>query len=148
MIIFLFPSCYKPQSRWTEMNSHGKTSNPMKRQMVRPVNGFGKSSAVPSHLRACMLGHPAVSDSETPRSGAHQAPLSMGFPRQGSWGGLPFPSPEDLPDLGIQLAIKELSHIKRYTCHVLMRLCSSMFQCFQALFFCSVKGQGSRNADW
>ena len=30
------------------MNSHVKTSNPMKRQMVRPVNGFSKSSAVPS----------------------------------------------------------------------------------------------------
>ena len=32
----------------------------------------------------------------------HQAPLSMGFPRQESWSGLPFPSPEDLPDPGIK----------------------------------------------
>ena len=31
----------------------------------------------------------------TPPSIAHQAPLSMGFPRQGYWNGLPFPSPED-----------------------------------------------------
>ena len=30
-----------------------------------------------------------------------QAPLSMGFSRQEYWGGLPFPSPEDLPDSGI-----------------------------------------------
>ena len=29
---------------------------------------------------------------------ARQAPLSMGFPRQGYWSGLPFPSPGDLPD--------------------------------------------------
>ena len=29
---------------------------------------------------------------------AHQAPLSMGFSRQGYWHGLPFPSPGDLPD--------------------------------------------------
>ena len=29
-------------------------------------------------------------------------PLSMGFPRQECWSGLPFPSPEDLPDLGIE----------------------------------------------
>ena len=29
---------------------------------------------------------------------AHQAPLSMGFPRQEYWSGLPFPSPGDLPD--------------------------------------------------
>ena len=27
-----------------------------------------------------------------------QAPLSRGFPRQGYWSGLPFPSPGDLPD--------------------------------------------------
>ena len=33
---------------------------------------------------------------------AHQAPLSMGFPRQEYWSGLPFPSPEDLPDSGIK----------------------------------------------
>ena len=32
---------------------------------------------------------------------AHQAPLSMGFFRQGYWSGLPFPSPGDLPDPGI-----------------------------------------------
>ena len=31
-----------------------------------------------------------------------QAPLSMGYPRQKYWSGLPFPSPGDLPDSGIQ----------------------------------------------
>ena len=31
-----------------------------------------------------------------------QAPLSTGFPRQKYWSGLPFPSPEDLPDLRIE----------------------------------------------
>ena len=33
---------------------------------------------------------------------ADQAPLSMGFPRQDYWSGLPFPSPGDLPDGGIK----------------------------------------------
>ena len=33
---------------------------------------------------------------------AHQLPLSMGFSRQGYWSGLPFPSPEDLPNPGIK----------------------------------------------
>jgi len=28
---------------------------------------------------------------------AHQAPQSMGFPRQKYWSGLPFPPPGDLP---------------------------------------------------
>ena len=38
-----------------------------------------------------------------PGTVAHQAPLSMGFPRQEYWSGLPFPSPGDLPDPGIEL---------------------------------------------
>ena len=33
---------------------------------------------------------------------AYQAPLSMGFSRQKYWSGLPFPSPGDLPDPGIE----------------------------------------------
>ena len=40
--------------------------------------------------------------SATPRTVAPQAPLSMGFPRQGYWSGLPFPSPEEVPDPGIE----------------------------------------------
>ena len=35
---------------------------------------------------------------------AHQAPLSMGFPRREYWSGLPFPSPWDLPNPGIEPA--------------------------------------------
>ena len=35
---------------------------------------------------------------------ARQVPLSMGFPRQGYWSGLLFPSPKDLPDPGIEAA--------------------------------------------
>ena len=33
-----------------------------------------------------------------PRTVAHQSPLSMEFSRQEYWNGLPFPSPEDLPN--------------------------------------------------
>ena len=33
---------------------------------------------------------------------ACQAPLSLEFPRQEYWRGLPFPSPGDLPDPGIE----------------------------------------------
>ena len=33
---------------------------------------------------------------------AYQAPLSMRFSRQEYWSGLPFPSPGELPNLGIQ----------------------------------------------
>ena len=38
----------------------------------------------------------------TPWTAAHQAPVSMGFFRQEYWSGLPFPSPGDLPDPGIE----------------------------------------------
>ena len=39
---------------------------------------------------------------ETPRTVAHQAPLSMEFSWQECWSGLPFPTPGDLPDPGIK----------------------------------------------
>ena len=35
---------------------------------------------------------------------ASQAPLSMAFPRQAYWSGLPFPTLRDLPEPGIELA--------------------------------------------
>ena len=38
----------------------------------------------------------------TPWTVARQAPLSMEFSRQEYWSGLPFPSPGDLPDPGIE----------------------------------------------
>ena len=38
----------------------------------------------------------------TPWTAAHQALLSMGFPRQEYWSGLPFPTPGDLPNTGIE----------------------------------------------
>ena len=41
-------------------------------------------------------------DSANPWTVAHQAPLSMEFPRQEYWTGLPFPPPEDLPNPGIK----------------------------------------------
>ena len=33
---------------------------------------------------------------------SRQAPLSMGFFRQEYWSGLPFPSPGDLPNAGVE----------------------------------------------
>ena len=33
---------------------------------------------------------------------AHQAPLAKGFSRQEYWNGLPFPSPGEIPDPGIE----------------------------------------------
>ena len=38
----------------------------------------------------------------TPWTIARQPPLSVGFPREEYWRGLPFPTPGDLPDPGIE----------------------------------------------
>ena len=46
---------------------------------------------------------------------AHLAPLSMGFPWQEYWIGLPFPSPGDLPDPGIEPESPALAG-KFFTC--------------------------------
>ena len=48
------------------------------------------------------VSHSVVSDSLWPTRLALQAPLPMGFSRQEYWSGLPFPSPEGLPDPGTE----------------------------------------------
>ena len=45
----------------------------------------------------------------TPWTVARQAPLFLGFPRQEYWSGLLFPSPGDLPDLGVKPASPALT---------------------------------------
>ena len=52
----------------------------------------------------------------------HQAPLSMGFPRQEHWSGLPFPSPGGLLDPGIESRLLHCKGIlyRRATREVLM----------------------------
>ena len=55
----------------------------------------------------------------TPGTVARQAPLSMGFPRQEHWSGLPFLTPGDLPDPGIKhIHLLSLSHwqVALYPC--------------------------------
>ena len=57
-----------------------------------------------------LFSHEVVSNSfATPWTVTHQAPLPTGFPRQESWSGLPFPSPGDLPDSGMEPACPELA---------------------------------------
>ena len=51
-----------------------------------------------SHIVSCSV----ISDSVTPWTVAHQAPLSMEFSRQKYWSGLPFLSPENLPNPEIE----------------------------------------------
>ena len=54
-----------------------------------------------THAHLCVLSCDRVFG--TPWTVACQAPLSMKFFRQEYWSGLPFPSPRNLPDPGIEL---------------------------------------------
>ena len=46
--------------------------------------------------------HSSILAWRIPWTTALQPPLFMGFPKQEYWSGLPFPSPGDLPDPGIE----------------------------------------------
>ena len=77
---------------------------------VRPLDGSPSASPIPGILQARTLEWVAISFSSawkwkvkvkslsrvrlftTPWTAAHQAPLSMGFSRQGYWSGVPLPS--------------------------------------------------------
>ena len=91
---------------------HITTQVELKRIMLRqqkPISFFtGLSSRKPKSLLAeiraalvPMFIWSVASNSATPGI-AHQAPLSIVFPRQEHWSGLPFPPPGDLPDPGIE----------------------------------------------
>ena len=54
----------------------------------------------PWHCCCCLV---ILNSFVTPWTVAHQAPLSMGFPRQEYWNGLPFPFPGDLLNPGIEV---------------------------------------------
>ena len=62
-------------------------------QMYKPTNACIHAQLFQSCLT---LRHPMD------RGACCQAPLSMGFPRQEYWSGLPFPPPGDLRDPGIK----------------------------------------------
>ena len=72
-------------------------------------NPWKQSNFVHKHskngkLSVCVV----VSDSKTPWTVARQAPLSMGFPRQEYWSGLPFPTPGGSSQSSDQIFISKL----------------------------------------
>ena len=67
---------------------------------------FNISDSIFSTTHVCTFSHvwlfQLFATPWTSGSSAHQGPLSMGFPRQEYWSGLPFPTPGDLPHPGIK----------------------------------------------
>ena len=71
-------------------------------QVVDESRLAGRWSHIFCWMLMLLLGHSVMSDFATAWNVAHQAPLSMGFPRQEYWSGLPCPSPGDLSGPGIE----------------------------------------------
>ena len=66
------------------------------------LHGFDAWLCCLAGMRACAC--LIMSDSATPWTVTHQAPLCMGFSRQEYWSGLPCPTPGDLFNPGIEPA--------------------------------------------
>ena len=79
-----------------------------------------------------------------PWTADHQAPLSLGFPRQGYWNGFPFPPPGNLPNPGIKPFV---SCFGRWIIYLLSHLGSPRGSCWlviilhQGLVNLFLKGQ-------
>ena len=87
----LLPTLQNPEQRLlNKMDDHCVSLGPLKE-----TNSLkGKWSEVKSLSRVRLF--------MTPWTVAYQASQTMGFSRQEYWSGLPFPSPGDLPDPGIE----------------------------------------------
>ena len=68
-------------------------------------HGYPPENHRPSDLTVCVCCAQSRSHAHLchPRAGSHQAPLSMGFPRQGGRSGLPLGSPQEIfPSQGLR----------------------------------------------
>ena len=86
---------------WVAMLSSRGSSPFRNRTCVFYVSCIGRQVLYHQHHQESES-HSVVSNSTTPWTVACQVPLSMGFSRPEYWGGLPFPSPGDLPDPRIE----------------------------------------------
>ena len=73
-----------------------------RKRFLPPIFLFLKSSSLEKSSKHNVKLLSRVQLFVTPWTVACQAPLSMGFPRQEHWSGLPFASPGDLPEPGIE----------------------------------------------
>ena len=81
--------------------SHGDTDTENRRVDTLREGACGPTESSADHIHQVPVAQPCptLCDAVTV---AHQAPLSRRFSRQGYWSGLPFPSPGDLPNPGIE----------------------------------------------
>ena len=88
-----------PPRRWGAWENPFSTVNTFLSILLLLTTPSGPSACWLLLLFSC----PVMCDSfVTPWTTAHQAPLSMEFPRQEYWSRLPLPSPGDLPNPGME----------------------------------------------
>ena len=90
---------------WVAISFSRRSSQPRDQSCLSSVSCIGRWDLHPQrHLESpyYITKVKVKSDSVSPWAVAHQTPPSMGFFRQEYWSGLPFPSPGDLPDPGIE----------------------------------------------
>ena len=96
----IFSNKFNKRSINWKLQTTGKLRRPNK-QIDIPWTWIGKLNTV--KMVVVLISYSVISDSfATPLIIAYQAPLSLGFPRQGYWSWLPFPSPGGLLDPGIK----------------------------------------------
>ena len=79
------------------MQTHLESTAPHKVDLSSPIYSCESES----------VSHPVMSDFATAWTVASQVPLPMGFTRQEYWSGVPFPTPGDLSDPGVELVSVE-----------------------------------------
>ena len=99
----LYTNLYKRRIRVLERFSHSKWHSLIGTQAgsthrTCSLNNYRTFMQLYARVLNCSV----VSDSATPWTVTRQALLSMGYPRQEYQSGLPFPSPGDLPNPGMQ----------------------------------------------
>ena len=94
---------------WSLWSDPGLVHSDVIRPCERCCSPASSAASVLRWTRVRMRSSSVVPHSATPRTLAHQAPLSMGFPRQEYQSGSPCPRPGDLPNPGMEPTSPALS---------------------------------------
>ena len=92
MLTYVVKEKYQPTANGRQFSFHF--------QVRMDFQSYIKYLIIPE--QKCVVSHSVTSDSVTPWTITHQAIQFMGFSRQECWSGWPFPTSEDLPNLGTE----------------------------------------------
>ena len=116
-------------TKWGQVKKFSKTNNIFQNK----YNMYVYILNICSSMYAESLSH--VWFFATPWTVAHQAPLSMEFPRWEYWNGLPFPALGDLPDpviepVSLSSPVRTGGFFTTYEIHIHISTCLYIMDCF------------------